>query len=53
MLCFACAERIARSDFAYFEAEPGLVPDIPELYADGRCPVCNGTRPLDPQYLDG
>ena len=46
MLCFDCANRLASRSLPLVADDD--VPDVPEL-VDGVCPVCGGTRGLDPE----
>ncbi|GEM_PF-4757479 len=53
LLCFDCALKIG-SQSRPLVAEDGSLsaPKIPEL-VNGLCPVCEGSRELDPDDLEG
>ena len=52
-ICFDCATKIASRSWP-IKNEDGSsgVPEIPEL-VNGICPVCEGSKPLDPEDLEG
>jgi len=53
-LCFDCALKIGGKSWPLV-AEDGSfssIPEIPEL-VDGKCPVCEGFKTLDPEDIEG
>jgi hypothetical protein len=50
-LCFDCAVRIGSRRWPLVSEDGSLgIPDIPHL-VNGLCPVCEGSRALDPEDL--
>ncbi len=53
-LCFDCAVRISGKSWPLI-ADDGVssgIPEIPKL-VNGICPVCEGSKALDPEDLEG
>jgi hypothetical protein len=52
-LCFDCAVRIGARGWPLVGLDGSSgIPDIPSL-VKGLCPVCEGSKPLDPDDLEG